>query len=103
MKRLLLLIPLMLASCGATMRVNGHAPANDNNGTCAAPVLLTNQSAFVVMHFQWQGPDAGEDSISVATGAAFSFSRSVRAGSYTIRAWASDAGGVGCDTTITRA
>ena len=102
MKRLAFLSLLMLVSCAATMRVTGTAPSKDNDGTCAAPALVTNVSTSVVVHFEWSGPESGQDSLSAATGSPFVFTRQTKAGTYNIRAWVSDVGGVGCDTTITR-
>lgn len=85
----------------ATLRLTATAPVYDDDGTCAEPVLLSVPAGTQrVMHFAWSGPSAGEDSVVVAAGERVSFSRQVPAGVYSVRAWASDVGGVGCDTTI---
>lgn len=105
MKRLTvfgLLMLIALSSCSATLRVKATAPTNDNDGTCAAPVLYgTPVGTPRVVHFAWTGPAAGEDSITTTAGALVTYSRTVPPGMYTVRVWASDAGGVGCDTTTT--
>jgi hypothetical protein len=95
-----LLALLLLTSCGATLRLSGTAPTQDNDGSCPVPVLVPNVSASVWVHVAWVGASSGEDSMSVARSAPFIFTRSVQPGSYTIRAWASDAGGASCDTLI---
>lgn len=92
------------SSCAqsATLTIRGQAPAYDNAGTCAAPSLTPSAGAALVTVFvQVTGPAAFLDSLQVASGLPFAFVRTVPAGSYTVRSWASDAGGVGCDTTVT--
>jgi len=97
-----LLLLIALSSCSATLRVKATAPTNDNDGTCAGPVLVAMPAGTPrVMHFAWAGPVSGEDSISTTAGTLVTFSRGVPPGIYTVRTWASDAGGVGCDTTAT--
>lgn len=97
-------LALVLASApqAATLRVTGTAPTQDNAGSCAAPVLEAmpagNQVRVVVMVL---GPVGFIDSVVVAPGAPFTFTRTVPSGTYTVRAWAVDAGGTGCDTTLT--
>ena len=90
------------SSCAhsATLTLRGTAPAQDNGGTCTAPQLVANVSASVRIVFAWSGPASGTDSLSVTPGTAFTFTRTVPPGAYTIRAWAADAGGAGCDTTL---
>jgi len=97
-----ILATLLLTSCGATLRLSGTAPLEDNDGSCGARVLVPNASSSVWIHAVWTGPEAGGDSTFVAKGSQFSFTRQVPSGTYTIRLWASDAGGVGCDTLVTR-
>jgi hypothetical protein len=97
-----LLALLLLTSCGATLRLSGTAPTQDNDGSCAARVLLPNVSPSVWIHAAWTGPQAGGDSVFVAIGAPFSIVRQVPAGTYTVRLWASDVAGASCDTTVTR-
>lgn len=100
----LVALALVLTSApqAATLRIAGTAPTQDNAGSCTAPVLEPmpggNQVRVVVTVF---GPVAFVDSAVVAAGAPFAFTRSVPSGTYTVRAWAADAGGVGCDTTLT--
>jgi hypothetical protein len=94
---------VLLTSCGATMRVRGTAPSMDNDGTCAVPLLypMPAVNPALKIHFAWTGPVSGEDSLAVTPGAPFTFQRSSAPGTYSVRVWATDAGGVGCDTTIT--
>lgn len=88
---------------GATLTISGTAPAHDNAGTCALPSLTPSPAGSLVTVFvQVTGPAVWSDSLVVAAGSPFTFTRTVPAGTYTVRAWASDAGGAGCDTTITR-
>lgn len=85
---------------GATLRVSVTAPAQDNDGTCAAPVLVAQPGALRVIHFRWVGPAAGEDSTVAVAGATASLVRAVTPGAYSVYAWASDAGGAGCMDSI---
>ena len=102
MKKLLLQIPLVLVSCGATLKLSATAPTQYNDGTCTLPLLIpTAASNPVRVHFAWIGPSSGEDSVSTTAGSPVSIQKQVPAGTYTVRAWATDAGGIGCDTTIT--
>lgn len=105
MKRLGILLALALvlvSSCNAVMRVRATAPALDNDGTCTAPVNITiAANAPRVMHFAWSGVVSGEDSIFTTAGQPVVLVKLVPPGAYAVRAWASDAGGPGCDTTIT--
>jgi len=106
MKRLaLLLVALALlafSSCAATLRVTATAPAQDNDGTCTAPVLSASPAgAARVVHLAWTGPSTGEDSVTTTAGSPVTYSASVRPGTYSVRVWASGAGGIGCDTTVT--
>ena len=105
MKRLgltLLLAGILGASCGATLTIKVTAPAQLNAGTCAAPVLSPSPAWPMMMHFAWAGPSSGQDSVATNPGESITYRRSVPAGSYTIRGWASNAYGVGCDSTITK-
>jgi len=91
------------ASCAhsATLTIRGTAPAVDNAGTCAAPLgTPMTAGALVMVHVDVTGPAAFADSLTVTSGAPFTFARNVPAGTYTIRAWAKDAGGAGCDTLV---
>jgi hypothetical protein len=97
-----LLALLMLTSCGATLRLSGTAPTQDNNGSCSARVLLPNVSPSVWIHAAWTGPSSGDDSVFVAIGTPFVIAKQVPAGTYMVRLWASDVAGAGCDTTVTR-
>ena len=105
MRRVLLLVVLVsaaISSCGATLRLRATAPTADNDGSCGAPALFAAPAgAPRVVHFQWSGPAAGEDSVSTTAGTLVSIVRTVPPGTYTVRGWASDAGGAGCDTTLT--
>lgn len=92
------------SSCAhpATLTVRGTAPAQDNAGTCTTPTLAAaTPGALVTVHVLTAGPAAREDSLLVPAGSPFAFTWQVPAGTYTVRAWATDAGGTGCDTTLT--
>lgn len=91
-------------SCAAaTLRLTATAPTQDNAGSCLVPNLVPmGVNPALWMHFSWTGPQAGEDSVLVSPGAPVVYTRAgLLAGSYTVRAYAKDAGGAGCDTTIT--
>jgi len=98
---------LMFAGCSscssaATLTISGHAPGFDNAGTCAAPSLTATAPAnLCTVVVQVSGPASFADSLQVVAGAPFTFTRTVPGGTYSIRSWARDAGGSGCDTTIT--
>ena len=86
----------------ATLRLRCTAPALSNDGTCTLRVLAPLAPAtLVTVHFQATGPFAFEDSILTVAGAPVTDTRTVPPGLYTVRAWASDSGGVSCDTTVT--
>ncbi|MBI5710013.1 MAG: hypothetical protein HZC42_06880 [Candidatus Eisenbacteria bacterium] len=92
---------LNFSSCAATLRMRASAPQYDNDGSCAVPLLLSRAAQDSCwIHFAWSGPAAGEDSARGAPGQLVSLVRTVPAGLYQLRGWASDAGGIGCDTTI---
>lgn len=101
---LALFVSVGCQSCahGATLSVRGTAPDQDNGGTCVAPALTPMLLSNVLkVQLDITGPTAVRDSLTVAPGQAWTWARNVPAGTYTVRAWAVDAGGVGCDTTIT--
>lgn len=106
MKRIAFLLVLSLvafSSCSAKLTMTASAPVADNDGTCTVPVLIAVSSGSPrMMHFSWTGPTNGEDSVSTVSGSVVSVTRTVAPGVYTIREWASDAGGSGCDTIFTR-
>ncbi len=98
------LVLVLEASCAhtATLTVRGTAPTQDNAGTCSAPSLSAMGANPALKVFaSWTGPVSGLDSLTVAPGQSFSFSRTVPPGTYAVRAWAADAGGAGCDTSLT--
>ena len=99
-----LLLMLLLSSCAATLRVRATAPLEVNDGTCEAPVLYPAAAgAPLVLHLRWSGPASGEDSLTTQAGLTWDFSRgNLPPGAYTVTAWASNLGGAGCDTTITK-
>jgi hypothetical protein len=97
---LLALAAMAVASCSATLVVRGTAPAQLNDGTCAAPALSSATSPQMV-HAQVLGRGL-EDSLTVSPGLPFSFSWTLPAGTYSVRVWASIASRpalAGCDTT----
>lgn len=115
MRRILiftLLAAVLLSSCGASWWSIGPmtmtAPLYDNAAaSCALPPVLMSVAANAprVMHRRiTQGAWACEDSISTTAGVLVSFPESLvpAATLCTVRGWASDLAGAGCDTTITR-
>lgn len=85
----------------ATLKVRAVAPDLDNGGSCTAPVLIPRSDSCWV-HFQWISPSRiGEDSVRAAAGQPVALTVNVPPGIYTIRSWASDVGGAGCDTSAT--
>lgn len=97
------LVAVAVSSCSATLRMSAVAPAQDNDGTCVAPVLYPSPAgAMRVVHFQWTGPASGQDSVVVLAGSLATLTATVPPGTYNIRGWVSGPGGVGCDSTITR-
>jgi hypothetical protein len=95
-----LLTAVACARSAGLLTITGTSPAYDNAGTCIAPVLETRAPTAMWIHFLWTGPEAGHDSLSVAQNTAFVYTHRVTPGTYSIRAYAQDEGGVGCDTTI---
>lgn len=104
---LCVLLAVSAATCvrvpqAATLNVHCTAPAASNDGSCGARLLAALPlSTSVVVHFAWTGPASGQDSVVTFPGGPVSLSRTVPAGLYAVRAWASDSGGVSCDTTVT--
>ena len=98
----LLLIAAWLAAIGATLGMSVTAPDLDNAGSCTIPVLQQMiVSTGLKIHFAWLGPVAGEDSVSATPGHAVSMFRTVPAGTYSVRGWATKFNAKpGCDTTI---
>jgi hypothetical protein len=104
---------LLLTSCGATWyslpSVRMVAPLYDNAATsCAVAQILAGPlpSASRVVHLRvTQGAWAWQDSMATVAGQQVTFPAiwPPAGGLCTLRAWASDAGGAGCDTTWTRA
>jgi hypothetical protein len=91
----------------ATLRVRFTLPNQDNSGTCTAPVLLAmGANPNLKGHWRWwvAGGDsitaAVEDSLAGAPGAVVVTDYQVAQTLYRVRAWATDAGGVSCDTTV---
>jgi hypothetical protein len=94
---------LALSSCGATLRINGTAPTQLNDGTCAARILSA-ASSLQMIHARVVTRSL-EDSLAVMPGATWAFQWQTPAGSYPIMVWASLAAKpqeVSCDTTVTR-
>lgn len=95
------LLLLALSCSSATLRMRATAPTQDNDGTCAVPVLIAQPAGVArVVHFRWTGPSAGEDSVATTGGALVTLSRQVTPGAYWVYAWASDSGGVGCADSL---
>jgi len=105
-RRFLILVALALAglsSCAAKLTVSGTGPLMMNAGACLSPILSSAPvGSTVMMHFAWTGPSSGEDSLVAIVGQRVTLTRTVPAGTYTVRGWASNPYGAGCDTTITR-
>ena len=103
---------LLLASSplqAATLRIKFSLPINDNaDSSCTAPVLLPmGANTDLKGHWRWwpAGGDslggAVEDSLAGAPGAQVLRDYTVPSVIYSIRAWATDLGGKGCDTLVT--
>lgn len=104
MKRLLaiaLFAAIAVSSCGASLRMSATAPSQLNDGTCSVPALLSaTPGSSCYVHFRYEGPTTGEDSVLTTVGTLVSVSRTVTPGSYRVIGWASNAGGQGCRDTI---
>jgi hypothetical protein len=112
MKRLLILAALgmlILASCASTWYKVGPwqatAPLFDNAGTCPAPILLpvsatTPRTVYLSVI---QGSWSKLDSLVTTAGTLVNFPvYNPPLGTVcTVRCWARDLGGAGCDTTLT--
>ena len=86
----------------ATLALRCTAPAMSNDGSCATPTLIPNESGeTITVHFAWQGArgEAGEDSIATTPGMEVDFVRQLPAGLYQVTVWASDNDGIGCPYT----
>lgn len=103
---LLASLALLVSSCAATLRIQATAPTLDNGAAdCADPLILgpTPAASIFTLWFSWTGPETGIASVgNLAPGALAQVLRQVKAGAYTMRAWAVDqAGNTSCDTTAT--
>lgn len=105
------LVLLLLASpvSAATLPVRFTLPDQDNWGSCTAPALIPmGTNGALKGHWRWwvAGGDsvsgATEDSLAAPPASPISKDYAVPAGLYRVRAWATDLGGVGCDTTVTK-
>lgn len=79
------------------------APSNDNMELdCSKPpIYAPNSSDSVVCHIAWTGNGAGQDSIKLRKGMIGKLPVVYSSpGIYTVRAWASDRGGVSCPTFL---
>jgi hypothetical protein len=97
---LLMCVFLLTSSCAATPKVKLTAPLQDNAGTCAQPVLGQTAGPGMNLFLTWSGPDTGSVWFPAAPGQVREYERQVKPGVYTLRSWAEDRGGVGCDTTV---
>ena len=104
---------LIAASCAhvppagaAPLILTGHMPAFENAGTCASPVLVAAVGdATWRAVVSWAGPVSGADSTYALPGAAFSLTKILPSGTYTIRAHAAKGAATaiaGCDTTVVK-
>jgi len=112
MKRILILAALgmlILSSCASTWYKVGPwqatAPVNDNAGTCLSPILLavslsTPRTIYLSVV---QGSWVKLDSLVTTAGTSVSFPalNPPLGTACTVRCWARDVGGAGCDTTRT--
>ena len=114
MKRILILATaglLILTSCASTWYKLGPcqatAPVNDNAGTCLSPILLAVSLATprTVYLSVTQGSWSKLDSLVTTAGTLVTFpAYNPPLGTLcTVRCWARDLGGAGCDTTLTSA
>ena len=94
---------LLLTSCAATFTIRGTAPTMDNGGTCAAPNLIPTLGGLIRVRLSWVGPGSGADSVIVAPGTPFTFTRNVPTGNYTFTAVCADSvGNVSCGASLTK-
>ena len=108
--RSLLLLALSFTPLeAATLRIRFTLPTDDNSGSCVSPALIpmgTNPALKGHWRYWVAGGDslggAVEDSLSGLPGAVVLRDYPVANGLYRVRAWATDAGGVGCDTLLTK-
>lgn len=77
-------------SCAATWTISGHAPTQDNTGTCGAPVLVPTVGGLVRVNLVWSGPNGGSNQVIVQPGAPFAFNLSGPSGQYRFVATATD-------------
>ena len=104
MKRLtILLLLIALPASAAQFTVRGKVPAQGNDSTCATPVLVATTTPAVI-HVRLTGAVTREDStVALVPGTPFALTfAQLPAGLYTVRGWASNPGGIGCDTTFTK-
>jgi len=94
-------VAFIITGCAATWSIQGHAPTQDNIGTCAAPILVPTSEPWFWIKYVRNGPSSGRDSVKALPGGLFVFPLSTPSGFYTLRAFATDsAGNTTCDTTI---
>jgi hypothetical protein len=85
---------LMLTSCAATWTVRGTAPTQDEtSGNCVLPIFQPTLGGLVRIRLTWTGPTSGQDSVIVAPGTPFIFSRSGPAGNYNFSVVCADSSG----------
>lgn len=109
----LVLAAILLLSAladAATLRIRFTLPAQDNRDTtCIAPDLLPMELPNTALKGHWRWWAAGADSVTMAAedstagtpGTLLLRDYNVPQGVYRVRVWATDAGGGGCDTTVT--
>jgi hypothetical protein len=92
---------LLLTSCAATWTIRCTAPTQDNNGTCAVPILQPTLGGLVRMRLTWSGGSSGQDSLIVPPGTPCVFPRTGPTGVYQFILIAADsAGNLSCPDTL---
>ena len=92
----LALLAVLVTSCAATLRVRGTAPDSLAEGTCAR---YTSYPATAPM-WVFASVASFTDSVWANPGDPFTFSWQLPPGSYYVTAWARNAGGASCSSSV---
>lgn len=103
MRTLAILAALWIAATAATLKLSAVAPNQDNKDTtCTAPSLTAMEpTQQLKVFFAWAGYATDSAWVWAQPGQAIVMYRTVPAGTYRVRGWATNYGKRGCDTTIT--
>ena len=95
----LALLALLLTSCAATLAVRGTAPTLGAEGSCARSIPADTLRGPLRVVARVEGIGL-MDSLWAVPGEAFAFRWQVPPGSYVVTAFARNAGGVSCSTSV---